>query len=176
MGLSDFTLAMAALGAVLGVINTIWALWRDRVRIRVRPVWLVRRVRVGAELHAISTEFPDGVARNPDGPIGVRVVNLGFTDVTIESVGFSRDGFFARHVPGARAHSPILRNPDAAINVPCRLRARESIVIWGSPEGRELLTSLKRTKRVFAATSCGRIFYANTRLWRRVQKLVRELD
>lgn len=35
------TLAIAVLGAVLGVINTCHALWRDRVRLRVeaRPSW-----------------------------------------------------------------------------------------------------------------------------------------
>jgi hypothetical protein len=59
------TLALAVIGAVLGVINTVHALWKDRVRLKVTLCWWIGESSKG---------------------LGVEVVNLSGFEITISQL------------------------------------------------------------------------------------------
>src|ERR1039458_5149721 len=65
-------LVFGVTGAVLGILNTWRAFDRDRVRLRVSPIWFFRN---------------DGVQTVHT--LGVDVTNLSFFPVTVTSVGFT---------------------------------------------------------------------------------------
>lgn len=85
--LENITLAIAVLGAVLGLMNTWYALDRTRVKLRVRPK------------HA----FPVGAA-DPRLTFCIEVTNLSAFAVTIEETGVFYKGTESR---GAYAY-PVL--------------------------------------------------------------------
>jgi len=69
------TLAIAVLGAVLGVINTWRAIDRDRIKIRVCPIWSFINL-----------------AGNMQTRFGVEITNLSSVPITVSQVGFLLSG------------------------------------------------------------------------------------
>jgi hypothetical protein len=142
------TIAIAAVGAVLGILNMAFALWQKRVRLRVRVM----------------------MTREQDDRIYVEVTNLSEFPVTIKSVGFVLDAWYLRTLK----RIPVLRliagkstcgylcinNPTVAGRgidepaLPARLLPRENLTAWGNP-GEHLKPEFRKVMRAFALTACG---------------------
>lgn len=120
------TLAIALLGAVLGVVNTWQALDKSRVKVRVRPK------------HAI----PVGAA-DPRITFCIEVTNLSDFAVTIDEVGV-----FYRGTDARGAYTPPLLLDGKPW--PRRLEARSSVTVYGqSPKakpGHPLTCAYARTE------------------------------
>ena len=130
--LGAITLAIAILGAVLGILNTAYNISRDRIILQVKPIWIILP--------------PTGEKR-----LGIEVINLGFHPVTVSEVGFALSG-------GDDARmvfiDPII--PDAG-PFPRRLEPRSAFslfydsLVWDQEE-------FKRAKWGYAKTDCGKVF------------------
>jgi hypothetical protein len=126
------TLAIAVLGAVLGLINTWHAIVKDRVKLRVVPAWAFGAFAEGRD------------------SISVEVVNLGMIPVTIAEVGFKLRG----------AKDQRLVQPDAFLiqggSLPYRLEPRTAVTVVFIPT----FLADKRFAEVdlaYARTQCGRV-------------------
>ena len=132
------TLAVAALGAGLGIINTWNALNQRRVRLKVRP---------GIALPVTYT-----------GDLGpemgcIEVTNLSTFPVTLREVGFE-----IRGLPRKKARMPI-RQPimlDGG-TWPRRVEARASVSVFFQRNGLE-----RRFGRAYVVTECGEVGYGNS--------------
>ncbi len=114
MPVEAITLAIAVLGAVLGLLNTWHQLDRSRVKLRVRPK------------HAISI---GGVLQGVD--FCIEVTNLSAFEVTISEAGLLYRGTDAR---GCMTAPPILIDGG---KWPRRLPPRSSVTVYGHrPTGR----------------------------------------
>ena len=122
------TLAIAVLGAVLGLINTWHAIDKKRVKIRVRPK------------HAV----PIGAA-DPRLTFCIEIINLSEFAITVDEAGVFYTGTDRR---GAYAPPVIIDGKPW----PRRLEARSSVTIYGQPP---TLPSGHRLKCAYARTECG---------------------
>ena len=129
------TLALAALGAVLGVMNTWQALNANRVRLRVKPA------------HAISSS---GLM------FSIEVVNLSAFAVTVSEVGFTIDGNTIKKRRAA-IPSPILLDGGSW---PRRLETRESTSLYFDTA--LLAGHGRRLGRAYACTACGEVSYGTS--------------
>lgn len=163
------TLVIALTGAVLGVINTWRSMRRDRVRLRVVPVWESRRIqKANGAMLSLASDV-EGSLQDPEGRLGVRVTNLGFVEVTLVSVGFARSGIVARHFAGGLQRDAIAGDFYGEVQLPTRLQSRESITIWASSVGAALDARLKGVNRVYAHTACGLDAFGASALLRRLR-------
>jgi len=122
------TLAIAAVGAVLGFINTWRAVDQNRVKLKVAPA------------HAIPYgSAPQNIR------FCVQVTNLSQFAVTVDDVGF----FFH----GSNRHSSIV-NPMFTDNGPWprRLEPRSSVTVYSEPPRS---SNGHKIKCAFARTQCG---------------------
>jgi hypothetical protein len=126
--LEGITLAIAVLGAALGLINTWHQLDRTRIKLRVRPK------------HAI----PFGGA-DPRLTFCIEVTNLSAFPVTIEEVGVLYSGTDRR----SAYPNPILSNGGSW---PVRLESRDSVTAYGQPPSSKAEAPLKCA---YARTACG---------------------
>ena len=126
--LEAVTLAVAVLGAALGLINTWHAIDKKRVKIRVRPK------------HAI----PVGAA-NPQITFCIEITNLSEFSITIDEAGVFYKGTDAR---GAYT-KPILIDGKPW---PRRLEPRSSVTVYGQPPQAKPGHPLKCA---YARTECG---------------------
>jgi hypothetical protein len=122
------TLAIAVLGAVLGLINTWHAIDKKRVKIHVRPK------------HAV----PIGAA-DPRLTFCIEIINLSEFAITVDEAGVFYTGTDRR---GAYAPPVIIDGKPW----PRRLEARSSVTIYGQPP---TLPSGHRLKCAYARTECG---------------------
>jgi len=153
------TLSIAVIGAVLGIVNTVFALWQKRVRLRVRVMM------------AFDPEDRDlGEDRLPKKQsIAVEVTNLSEFPVTIQSVGFtlrSRLRLAVRRTPvlkvmgGESKGYLIIKRPRVAgrslsdRTLPARLDSRESLVALANA-GEHKKEHFRKVRRAFALTACG---------------------
>lgn len=122
------TLAIALVGAVLGIINTWHGLDKARVKLKVRPA------------HAI----PVGAA-DPAINLCIQVTNLSAFAVTVHDVGV----FHRRTTARSSFVMPVLADGGSW---PRRLEPRSSVTVYGqcpdSPPGR-------RIRCAYARTECG---------------------
>ncbi len=164
------TLGLAVLGAGLGVFNALREIYRDKVRLRVTPVWMTQRATIiGSSSRAVMfTRKEDGVDRNPNGWIGVQVINTGFVEVTIDSVGFTPSGFLDRHRPDKFRARPIISDFVEAATFPVRLPPRTSVTIWSSARHEDLHRALKGVTRAYAETACEVVVFGRSPLLRRL--------
>ncbi len=126
--IQGITLAIAVLGAALGIINTWQALDKSRVKLRVRPK------------HAI----PIGVA-DPRLTFCIEVTNLSAFAVTVDETGVFYLGTDRR---GAYTQPVLLDGK----GWPRRLEARSSVTVYGQPPSSEDGHLLKCA---YATTECG---------------------
>jgi hypothetical protein len=128
------TLSIAAVGAVLGIINTRQAMDQQRVKLRVVPKWVL---------------FP--MEEPPNDEAGcVEVVNLSAFPVTLQEVGFTLQGEGRK---GKRAviaeiftpdHNPFAR----------RLESRQSVTGYF-----DMKTLPSNIAKAYVRTDCGEIAY-----------------
>ena len=142
------TIAIAAVGAVLGILNMAFALWQKRVRLRVRVMMTLER----------------------DERICVVVTNLSEFPVTIERVGFALGAWYLRalmKIPVLRLIAGkstrgylVINNPTVdgrgldEHTLPARLLPRESLTALGNPR-EHLKPESRQVRRAFALTACG---------------------
>lgn len=123
------TLAIAVLGAVLGLVNTWHTLDKNRVKLRVVP----------------KQAIPYGAA-DPRLTFCIEVTNLSSFPLTVEEIGV----FFHRTDKRAAIVTPVL--PDNG-PWPRRLEPRSSITAYSQlPEAREG----RKMRCAYARTQCGR--------------------
>jgi hypothetical protein len=124
----SITLSIAVLGAVLGLINTVYQLDRSRIKLRVTPKHVT----------------PVGAA-NPNLTFCIEVTNLSSFPVTIEEVGV----FLTQTTARMSYLRPVL--PDGG-PWPRRLEPRSSVSVYGETPVAKHGHSLKCA---YARTSCG---------------------
>lgn len=157
--MDGITLALALLGAALGVINTLWVIFRDTVRIRVVPIWMtgggtiIGKTNTHGFLRFSSRET--AVSKHPDGQIGLRIINKGFTEITITEAGWSRSSWFERNFKRKRLVSPILADAEEQTVLPIRMAPRSAIVIWQRGRGAAVDGSIRGKFCGYASTACG---------------------
>jgi len=142
--LDGLTLGVAGIGAVLGLINTVCALWRDRVRIRVKMLW---------------TTGKDGAA-----VCGVEVVNLSYLSVTLNDLRFERRN--DDRLPPVRFYPSYFPRGEG---LPVRMEARSSVVVTDVLGGvTRKLADWKEDVVVVAVTACGKLVADNVKadFWR----------
>ena len=122
------TLAIAVLGAVLGLINTWHAVDKKRVKMRVRPK------------HAIPVGSAD-----PRITFCIEITNLSEFAITVDEAGVFLKGTDAR----AAYTQPILIDGKPW---PRRLEPRSSVTVYGQPPQAKPGQSLKCA---YARTECG---------------------
>ncbi len=129
--LEGVSLVVGTTGAVLGVINTISNYQRDRLNIRVRPVWL------------ISTVFPRHC-------LGINIVNRGFQAVTISGAGFLYRDKSKLVIP-----DPMVM-PSGSL--PYRLEPRAGITVFSDKADVTEWDNFDRATQAFAVTACDTVF------------------
>jgi hypothetical protein len=135
------TLAIAILGAVLGLINTWHALDRSRVKLKVLPA------------HAIPVGGAD-----PRLKFCIGVTNLSAFPVTIKEVGVLYKGTDSR---GVFVEPFLLDRGDW----PRRLEPRSSVTVYGqTPDS----TSDRRIRCAYATTECGHTKKGNSPALRQI--------
>lgn len=144
--LTGITLAIALLGAVLGIINTWVSVDKNRVKLRVVPKIAYR---VG---------IPD-----PQGRLCIEVMNLSAFPVTVSQVGFLLRGTRDR----ATIIRPIIHDGGP---YPRRLDSRASFTAYSNPNEPEP-DLLGQVRCAFAATDCGVVGRGNSPA---LKKAVRE--
>lgn len=127
------TLAIAILGAVLGIMNTWRSFDRDRIRLRVSPRW------------AIFTYPESGTSTR----FCIEITNLSYMPITVSQVGFElrkkKDMIF-------------IFIPDFfdGGTMPRRLEPRTSFVAYMKPHAEED-KAMADVKCAFARTACGMV-------------------
>lgn len=127
------TLAVAMLGAVLGIINTWMVFWRDRVRVRVNlQGWMDSTGATG---------------------IGVEVVNIGRLPVTIKDIRFKLPGLEDKNL----IFDPrVLQGP----SMPKRLEPFASFAVRIDARVTAKYDYTQPGVRALAITACGRRFFS----------------
>jgi len=129
------TLGIAVTGAVLGLINTAWALWRDRVRIRVRVAWL-------------------GAGMSGDPPVTVEVVNRSYLAVTLVEVAWVQSS-------DAKRRGPFLgfdnQDVERTGGLPFRLEARSIFTLTDFTLGLSRDVEGGSLSAVIVRTACGTV-------------------
>jgi hypothetical protein len=120
------TLGIAITGAILGILNTWRTFDRDRLRVRVVPVWL------------ISERGSEGM--------GIEIINLSYLPVTISHIGFT--------VRWSREHLPVLDGILGGGRLPQRLEPRTRFTALVAMRTVEHPT-FARVHRAYATTACG---------------------
>ena len=135
MGRLIITLVIAAIGAVLGIINTAHLLSQRKVRLRVIPMSVAAQL--GSGILTSQHEYKPGTM------LGIEVINLSVFPVTISEVGYTLRGVSSR----AAVAWPELTDQKGW---PRRLEPRESVSAYINPS---LLT--RQVRRAYARTQCG---------------------
>lgn len=132
------TLAIAVLGAVLGIVNIWHQLSKDKVRLLVRPA------------HALLV----GGLNTGEWTISIEVINLSGFPLTVHDVGLEfRDG--------ERLIAPDARTTQRG-SFPVRLDSRESLTVLLPAESRHH-ERLGEVRRAFARCQCGTVRYGTSK-------------
>ncbi len=131
------TIALASIGAVLGILNAWKAYDKDRPRIRVRPRQAV----------------PLGPTADPRARLAIEVTNLSWFPLTVSEVGVLFRGTSERGV----VIEPMLHDGGS---FPRRLESRTSFTAYLHPEA--FVRTQHRVRAAYAKTDCGLTFTGNT--------------
>ena len=140
------TLAIALLGAVLGIINTWHQLNRDRVRLRVTPK-VVNLISGGN----IS-----------DSKLCIEVINLSTFVVTVYGVGFTSEKFDLLII------DPLLHDGGTW---PRRLEPRQSVTAFLNEDWKQS-KDIPLARKAFARTECGVTCYGSIK---RIKNRLRQM-
>jgi hypothetical protein len=102
------TFAIAVIGAILGIINTVYAIDKDRVKLKVRPVF----------------GYTFGAPHLKEKYIGIEIINLSTFPVSINQAGFMLEKTTQRAV------IPRPLTTQGAIYLPYKLPSREKITLY----------------------------------------------
>lgn len=133
------TISLAGIGAILGIINTAYLLFKDRVRIRL----------------SVRNAFFVNVSPHQDGQtvFALEVTNLGFLPVTISQAGFELPD-------GSNNVIPLLgHNTPTGVQLPHRLEPRTSLSIYASIPETDAIKE-HGCKKAFVKTDCKRTYKA----------------
>ncbi|MDC6408592.1 hypothetical protein [Xylella fastidiosa] len=122
------TLALAVLGATLGVFNAVWMIRRDTVRLKV-TCWNSYPVAGGAPLRSVD------------------VTNLSYLAVTVKEVALQKGRTTDRR-------TPIVGDYLGRTKLPRRLKPRSALTVVASPEYSVLFKGSGFT-HVRVVTACG---------------------
>lgn len=138
LNIGTITLAIAVLGAVLGIINTWQALDRDRVKLLVIP------------------KMAFGVGGGSDGRIRpcIEVINRSSFAVSVGQIGYMLKWSKKRII----ALEPIISSGGT---LPKRLDSRSSFTIYFYPETVQQ-SEFRRVRCAFAETECGVLVTGNS--------------
>jgi hypothetical protein len=151
------TKAAAALGAGLGILNTLQAWRQSKVRIRVIPT------RVEVRNHVSTSSSGQAIYGRFLSP-GIVVMNVGSFSVTLEEVGYEfKDG---QKYPLTRIDDPN-RWSGVSEKLPQRVEAHAAVRMSLWPQEEERLRGL-RIRRAYARTACGTAVYVRSRVLRRL--------
>ncbi len=141
------TLAIAILGAGLGILNTWQSADRDRVKLRLSPMagYPITHGKVGREPM-----------------IGIEVINRSAFPVTIEQVGFQRKG--SKDL--GQFWNPLTTSGE---RLPIRMEPRSALTFYVEPETAKTADFLSYT-RPFVITGERTAFYGSRRMFSRFQR------
>lgn len=145
-----FTISAAAVGAVLGIMNTWNSMNLRRVRLRVSPA------------HAIAPHFEGDM-------FVIEVTNLSAFPVTVREVGFTVDSQRADRGRRAAIPTPILPDGQAW---PRRLEAREAVSLLVPVDN--LFGGRAVIGRAYAHTACGEFRYGTSPALKQLSDAVRK--
>ncbi|PYI93291.1 MAG: hypothetical protein DME97_06015 [Verrucomicrobia bacterium] len=158
------TLAIAILGAGLGIINLLIDLRRNRVSLRVIPKLYASGVKRGS----YSWNISDSDMVNADELTGerrlcVEVQNDGNKVVTVDTVGFMRKG---------SSHRFVILRPILADNksLPMRLEPGDSFIAYSSFTPQELWKAQGHVDYAIAETATDRIFKGTSPILEELKK------
>jgi hypothetical protein len=134
------TLAIACLGALLGIVNTVHQLNKDKVRLKVVP----------------KEAFPVIAGRVSETPyLCIEVINLSALPVTVSDAGLVRRSTRQRRLAVIR---PLIVDGGPW---PRRLEGRQSVSVY-IPPGDLDRPELALMTKAYAKTDCGEEFYGKS--------------
>ena len=151
------TFGLAAVGAVLGIINTWNGLRKDRVSLKVIPS-LSRRIQGGV----FSSRSDIRMLTDAD-YLRIEVINLSGFAVTIDEVGLTRR-FRGLGTNRWAVPQPILFDDKPW---PRRLEARDSVQAYVELSQ---LVGLSDLGRAYATTACGRVRFGSSPILRKLRR------
>jgi hypothetical protein len=160
----EITLAIAILGAGLGIINFFIDLWRNRLSLNVVPRLYASAVGGGSYSWNISDRSMIKRGElSSEGRLCVEVQNDGNKEVTVDAVGFMRKGSAHRFV----ILRPILSNNK---DLPVRLQPGESFLAYSSFTPEELWKSQGPIDYAIAETATDRVFKGTSPILEEIKK------
>ena len=149
------TLSVAVIGAVLGIVNIVRDLAKDRVRLRVIPKLAVQADdgsgRLGWITGICRNPFPDSATQR----LCVEIVNLSTFPVTVKEVGFGR-----KEGPQGLRHVMTSMH-GSGDQLPKRLESRQSMTVYDA-YCLTLDPRLMTHAVAYAETDCGTRVYGTS--------------
>jgi hypothetical protein len=133
---------LGAIGTVLGVVNTWYAFYRKRVKLKVNPQ---------SAFPGEAGMYVTSVEHTPFSTLCIEVINLSEFAVTINDVGFTLPERNRAHIP----HPIILEKKK---DWPRRLEPRESVTLYLNISDVPPLIG-----RAYAKTACGTTCFGDSR-------------
>jgi hypothetical protein len=160
----DITLAIAILGAGLGIINLFIDLWRNRVSLKVVPRLYSSAVGGGSYNWNISdSDMVNAGELTGERRFCVEVQNDGNKVVTVQAVGFMRKG---------ETHRFVILRPILADNrsLPVRLEPGDSFLAYSNFTPQELWKKQGHIDYAIAETATDRVFKGTSPILEELKK------
>ncbi|TAM42066.1 hypothetical protein EPN54_01410 [bacterium] len=151
------TFGIAVVGAILGIINTVYAIDKDRIKLRVRPVF----------------GYTVGAPHLKEKYIGVEIINLSIFPVSIAEAGFMLEKTTQR----AAILNPLTHK--GVISLPYKLPSREKITLYADYD--YMIDDPYLIKCVYCATECGLVTKGKSKAINhineeKIKKLVKKIE
>ena len=158
----DITLLIAILGAVLGILNFTRGWWRNRVRLKVKPVFLTRHLFPSGKAD-LTMFFENRGGQKIPRVWGVEVMNKG-VPVKIREVGFQ--------LKGSSDRAALLRQiSECFVALPHLLDRHDSVSIYADLiDDSGGYAHLGNFKRAYVRTTADQQFTGSTRAFKRAVK------
>lgn len=131
--ISLISIILASIGALLGIINTSYLVFKDRIRLKLR----IRMVIMAQGHEVVSKDL-----------YCLEVTNLSFIPVTVKEVGFLLPGKSGQKIP-------FVFQPAPGSKLPHRLEARASVSVYSTKEETDGINQMKCDK-AYLKTDCGK--------------------
>lgn len=140
------TFAIAVVGALLGIINTVHNLDKDRVKIRVQPVLAIMM----------------GIPQRDEEYTGVQITNLSSFSISIHDVGFLLQKTDKR----AAIVNPLTANGE--VSLPFELGSRKKETFYTKLDS--LIRDAGLLKCAYCFTSCGTEVFGNSKIIKQINE------